>query len=126
MFNIGFSELIVILLVALIFVGPKDLPKVGVYVGRAVKKFKRYIAEFKDETGLGEMEKEYKETVADLKTVIHEADPTKELKEAERDFRRAGEDVNAALKDVKNETDAIRDAVTDMGKHTDSPVSDQT
>lgn len=28
MFNIGFSELILILLVAFVIVGPKDLPKV--------------------------------------------------------------------------------------------------
>ena len=29
MFNIGFSELILILLVAFVIVGPKDLPKVA-------------------------------------------------------------------------------------------------
>ena len=38
MFNIGFSELVVILLVALIFVGPKDLPKIGAFLGRSVRK----------------------------------------------------------------------------------------
>lgn len=107
MFNIGFAELIVILLVALIFVGPKDLPKVGAYIGRAVRKFKGYISEFKEETGFGEMEKEYKETVADLKSTIREADPTKELKQAEQDFRKTGEEIDAALRDAKNAVDEV-------------------
>ena len=34
MFNIGFSELILILLVAFVIVGPKDLPKVARWIAR--------------------------------------------------------------------------------------------
>ena len=33
MFNIGFSELIVVLLIAFLVVGPKDLPKVASLAG---------------------------------------------------------------------------------------------
>jgi len=40
MFNIGFSELIVILLVAFVIVGPKDLPKIARSLGRAVRTVK--------------------------------------------------------------------------------------
>ena len=37
MFNIGFSELILILLVAFVIVGPKDLPRVARALGRGVR-----------------------------------------------------------------------------------------
>ena len=41
MFNIGFEELILILLVAFVIVGPKDLPKVARAIGRFVKMLKQ-------------------------------------------------------------------------------------
>lgn len=114
MFNIGFSELIIILLVALIFVGPKDLPKVGAFLGRSVRKFKGWIAEFKDETGLGDMETEYKATVADLNKTIREADPTKEIREAEKEIRQAGKELESAVRDAEHEVaDAAREAKGD-------------
>lgn len=103
MFNIGFSELIVILLVALIFVGPKDLPKVGAYLGRAVRKFREYLAEFKEETGLDEMEKEYQKTAAELKTAVREADPTWEIRQVQKEIEQAGREADTALKDAMQE-----------------------
>ncbi|SRR6266511_1875541 len=41
MFNIGPMELIVILLVALLVVGPKRLPEVGRSIGKALREFRR-------------------------------------------------------------------------------------
>jgi Tat protein translocase TatB subunit len=41
MFNIGPAELIVILLVALLIVGPKRLPEVGKSVGKALREIRR-------------------------------------------------------------------------------------
>ncbi|WP_188456755.1 twin-arginine translocase TatA/TatE family subunit [Virgibacillus oceani] len=38
--NIGFSELIVILVVALIVFGPSKMPEIGKSVGRALNEFK--------------------------------------------------------------------------------------
>lgn len=43
MFNIGFSELLLVLLVAFLVVGPKDLPKVARWLGRTVKKSRRLL-----------------------------------------------------------------------------------
>ena len=37
MFNIGFAELIVVLMVTFLIVGPKDLPKVARWLARLVK-----------------------------------------------------------------------------------------
>jgi Tat protein translocase TatB subunit len=41
MFNIGPAELIVILLVALLVVGPKRLPEVGRSIGKALREIRR-------------------------------------------------------------------------------------
>lgn len=41
MFNIGPLELIVILVIALLVVGPKRLPEVGRSIGRGLKEFRR-------------------------------------------------------------------------------------
>ena len=51
MFNIGFSELLLVLLVAFLVVGPKDLPKVARWLGRTVKKSRRLLNEIKKESG---------------------------------------------------------------------------
>ncbi len=41
MFNIGFSELVVIGVIALIFIGPKQLPEIARTVGRFINELKR-------------------------------------------------------------------------------------
>lgn len=47
MFGLGFQELLVIALVALIVVGPKRLPQVGQALGRALAEFRRASDEFR-------------------------------------------------------------------------------
>lgn len=56
MFQIGFSELMLVLLIAFVIVGPKDLPKVARWLGRAVKKLRRMMADLKSEMGLDELD----------------------------------------------------------------------
>ncbi len=45
MFGIGLPELIVILLIALIFVGPGKLPEVGKAIGKGIRNFKKAVEE---------------------------------------------------------------------------------
>lgn len=47
-FNVGFSELLVILVLALIIFGPNKLPDLAKTLGRTVKEFKKSM-EFGDE-----------------------------------------------------------------------------
>lgn len=99
MFNIGFAELILILLVAFVIVGPRDLPKIAAALGRGVRTLKQFMKEFQDETGLGEVVSEFKRTSRDLEKTIRENDPTVELKQAQKEVdealrsaKQAGED----------------------------------
>lgn len=49
MFDVAFSELIVIAVVALIVIGPEKLPKVARTLGALVGRMQRYVAQVKEE-----------------------------------------------------------------------------
>ena len=70
MFGIGMPELILILAIALIVIGPKKLPDLAKSLGRAMREFKKATSELKGSLELdGEM-KEVKDTFQDIKTDI--------------------------------------------------------
>lgn len=46
--NIGFPELILILVIALLIFGPKKLPEIGKSIGRAIAELKRASNELKE------------------------------------------------------------------------------
>lgn len=48
MFDISWSEILVIAVLAIVFIGPKDLPKVMRTAGRMVRKVRLMAAEFQD------------------------------------------------------------------------------
>jgi len=77
MFGIGMQEMIVILVIALIFIGPSKLPEIAKGLGRAFSEFKKATNDFKETIGIDnemqdvknafdEMNKDIKETI-DLK-----------------------------------------------------------
>ena len=95
MFNIGFAELIVVLMVAFLIVGHKDLPKVARWLARLVKGIRKLISDVKKETGWDEMTKEFKDTKTELEDTFKDADISSDLKSA-------GETVKDHLNSVKN------------------------
>jgi Tat protein translocase TatB subunit len=52
MFGFGFSEMMIILIVALLVVGPKKLPEVAKMIGRAYAQFRRAFEDIKDTVDL--------------------------------------------------------------------------
>lgn len=91
MFNIGFSELLLVLLVAFLVVGPKDLPKVARWLGRAVKKSRRLLNEIKKESGWDELEKEVRDVQHDVKDAVKQGDVSAELREAKKSAQDSAE-----------------------------------
>lgn len=98
MFNIGFVELIVVLLVAFLVVGPRDLPRVARWIARQVKAIRRLIFEIKRESGWDDIAAEFKETQADITDTLRDADISADLKDAVHAVKQG---VDSAKKDIE-------------------------
>ena len=87
MFNIGMTELLLLLVIAFVVVGPQDLPKIARALGRLVRTFKAMVAEVKRETGLDEVAGELRDIGSELKRDLKSADVREDLKRAESELR---------------------------------------
>lgn len=96
MFDIGFSELMVIGVVSLIVVGPKDLPgmfrTVGRYVGKAkgmAREFQRSMEDAADATGLKDVTSDFKDMASGLDDVKSVMNPgSMGAKKAKEEFKK--------------------------------------
>ena len=109
MFDLGWSELAVIALIALIVVGPKDLPQVLRTVGHWVRKARSMAREF--QSSVDEMVQEAdleeaRKTIASARTF---------------DMERQLEEAVDPTGDVKEDMAQIQDAATRAAKGEDAP-----
>ena len=104
MFNIGGAELIVILLIAFVVVGPKDLPKIARALGRFVRYIKAMIEEVKRETGIDEIADEFKAVSSDMKKTVQSVDPRSELQKTQLEVNKEVRQIEKSLsfKDFKD------------------------
>lgn len=77
MFDIGFSELVVIALVGLIVLGPKRLPEVARTVGHWLGRLRRFIADVKQDIDREMQQAE----LAELRSLKRELDETRRVME---------------------------------------------
>jgi sec-independent protein translocase protein TatB len=109
MFDIGWSELVVIAVVALIAIGPKELPGVLRMVGQWMGKARKMAAEFQ-----GQFQEAMREAeMADLKKSFDE------VREAASGLTSGGGLMTSLQKDV---TDALR--IDDVDKPTDTTATE--
>lgn len=91
--GVGFSEILVIGLAALIFVGPKDLPmlmrKIGAFIGKGRRMAREFQAAFDDIARQSELE-ELKKEIQDLKRA-------NSFTKAQEDLAAVEADINAAV-----------------------------
>lgn len=85
MFGLGIGEFVLVLVVALLVLGPQQLPKLARQLGRATREFKRAAREFQNtlsEVDLDKEVEEYKAQVADLKKDVENTlnEPAKQVK----------------------------------------------
>jgi Tat protein translocase TatB subunit len=73
MFGIGMPEMILILAIALIVIGPKKLPDLAKSLGRAFAEFKRATSELKESFEIDSELKDIKTTFDDMSSEIKEA-----------------------------------------------------
>jgi sec-independent protein translocase protein TatB len=95
MFDIGFSELLVIAVVALLVIGPERLPKVARTAGHMFGRLQRYVNEVKSdiqrEMELDELRKlrsQFEDAARSVQDSVHEVD---------KEVRAVGDDLNKAV-----------------------------
>ena len=102
MFDIGFSELLVIAVVALVVLGPERLPKAarfaGLWVRKARAQWYSVKSEFERELAAEEMRRSVGDPGRDLR---------KEIDEVGGELRRAGGELDEAARDAAGQ---VRDA----------------
>lgn len=99
MFDIGSQEMLVILIVALIVIGPKRLPDIAKAFGRAIGEFKRATQEMKKTILEDEELKSVKEEVIDSAGEVREV-VKEEFKRGYSSFDEVIEEYQKAKKDM--------------------------
>ncbi len=89
MFGIGMPEMLMILAIALIVIGPKKLPELAKSLGRAMREFKRATSEFKEtlavDDDLSDVKKAFDDVSTDIKDAVDIASPVKEILSSDED-----------------------------------------
>ncbi len=75
MFGIGMPELLIILVVALIVVGPKKLPDLAKGLGKGLSEFRRATDEIKSELTQNETFQDFKEVTSTVKDTVSSMNP---------------------------------------------------
>ena len=107
MFNLGFGELIVILVVALVFLGPKMLPEIATGLGKVIREIRKATADIKQDIELDDMIRKPLQELRDAATL-----PPEELKrrdEIKAAQRKAAEE-EALRKELAAKTKAAEEA----------------
>ena len=86
MFNLDLMEVVLVLLVAFLVVGPKELPRVARWVARMLKKARVFIQDVKKEIGWDDIVKDIMSTTDDVKGAVKGADVTGELRKSKEDL----------------------------------------
>jgi len=84
LFNIGMPEIIVILIVAILVIGPKRLPEVANALGKGLSEFKRAMNNVKEELKLDEVRNDVNEMKDSLLFKNSYFDEEKEVKEEKK------------------------------------------
>ena len=104
MLGVGFSELILILVIAYVFVGPEDLPKVARWLGRAVKRIRLLMRELRQDTGIDEVIAETKELRRDIDSAVRDNTITRELHGVRDELSGLGQDITRDINTAKADT----------------------
>jgi TatA/E family protein of Tat protein translocase len=111
MFGIGMPELLLLLAIALIVIGPKKLPDLAKSLGRAMREFKKATNEFKETIQIDEDLSEVKKAFNGLGDDIKES---VSLKKDTAEFKRPAE------------SKSVEGQVDEKGKDAEDAVKDDT
>ena len=119
MFGIGMPELLLLLAIALIVIGPKKLPDLAKSLGRAMREFKKATNEFKEtihiDEDLSEVKKAFDDLGSDIKDSVSLTKETAEFKRS--DASESIEDQSGEQKETVEEddrTDNVKQAFEEL------------
>ncbi|MDR0719684.1 MAG: twin-arginine translocase TatA/TatE family subunit [Treponema sp.] len=122
MFNIGMGELLVILVAAMVLVGPGDLPKVTHWLARAFKSIRTTVKSITTELNLDEDIREVKKAGRELKETVHNINPlaevTDEIEKTKRETREAFTILDDLNKNISEESEKTPVKNDDLKKDT--------
>lgn len=113
MLDVGWSELLVIAIVMIVVVGPKDLPKMLRAFGKATVRMRATANEFRNQFNEALKEAE----LEDVKNIIDETrklDPRSKLTQVFDPIRSAGEDLKSSIKSSTSMSPATPDKVAEV------------
>ena len=103
MFGIGMPELILILAIALIVLGPKKLPDLAKSMGRALREFKKATSEFKESISVDDELSDVKKAFDDInKDIKDSTDINIDLEDKAQNYLPSSDDEKGNKK-LKNE-----------------------
>src|SRR5882724_11596469 len=111
MFDIGFSELMVIAVIALVVIGPERLPRVARTLGHLAGRLQRYVSDVKADINreieldeLRKMRDSMQQAASSLESSVRSG-----LASAESEINRATESAQEALKDPSEQVKPVQE-----------------
>jgi sec-independent protein translocase protein TatB len=123
MFDISWSEFLLIGIVALVVIGPKELPAVMRTLGQWTRKVRSMAAEFQNQFQEAMREAEMadlKKSVDDMARDVADIDPLKGLRE---DVQSVGSEVQRSLSEPVEQTPAAADAAAEPAQTAALPAA---
>jgi sec-independent protein translocase protein TatB len=113
MFDIGFSELMVIAIVALVVIGPERLPKVARTAGHLLGRLQRYVQNVKSDINREMQLEELKKMHSDIQDSARsfERSISSGIQEVEQTFEHTVQSTEDAVKELSAEAQAIPSGV---------------
>ena len=144
MFDVGFSEVVIIAIIALVILGPERLPKVARTIGFWVGKARRMVADVKTD-----IDREMRESeLADLRKLGDEISDVKNefqsaagkvaddsgVESVVESIKKSADDIQSSVSDVTGVDDSAQSSVSDVtavddsaqSVENESPVDDTT
>jgi len=119
MFDVGFSEVVIIAIIALVILGPERLPKVARTIGFWVGKARRMVADVKSD-----IDREMRESeLADLRKLGDEISEVKNEVQSAAGEVADDTGVESVVESIKESADDIQSSVSDVTATDDSTQS---